>query len=297
MLSVLSVIRPLHQDIATKLFKNAIRKLSGDEDKVEPLGLAVRALGEISCPHDFLEVLKESKVLETLRSQIDSFHSAQTLAYIFSSAASSNAADWIDAKTKREFADQVLGRLHLATNETRLCLVRCLVHLSDHVENFGAMLSAESIQPNIQSYREKLKFISALSCPSEITDEFLAEANLRFLLSNLSVNFSLLWDPCIKVIDSYWLVMDLEKAWNIFYSIFRDVNAKAADVDGSKLGIDFQNFRNLLLKSLDSMVQFVEKKNSILATEFLDVFMQGKHETSDAKGLAAFIGVYKQVKN
>ena len=57
MLSVLSVIRPLHQDVATKLFKIAIRKLSGDEDKVEPLGLAVRALGEISCPHDFLEVL------------------------------------------------------------------------------------------------------------------------------------------------------------------------------------------------------------------------------------------------
>jgi hypothetical protein len=123
-----------------------------------------------------------------------------------------------------------------------------------------------------------------------------AEANLRYLLSNLSVNFSLLWDPCIKVIDSYWLVMDLEKGWNIFFSIFHDVNAKAADAESSKLGIDFPNFRNLLLKSLDSMVQFVEKKNSILATEFLDVFMQGKHETTDAKGLSAFIGVYKQVK-
>ena len=123
---------------------------------------------------------------------------------------------------------------------------------------------------------------------------------MRYLLSNLSVNFSLVWDPVIKVIDSYFENMDQDKSWNIFYSIFHDVNATAVDVDSENVakpdvGIDFKNFRNLLLKSLESLVPVVERKNAVLAPEFLEVFMKKKLETRDGKGLAAFLGVYKQV--
>jgi hypothetical protein len=142
--------------------------------------------------------------------------------------------------------------------------------------------------------------LSALSCPLEIgDDDFVAEASLRYLLSSLSVNFSLVWDPCIKVIDSYWTALHAERAWSIFHDLFADVNAKAADEsadDAARAGIDFRNFRNLLLKSLDSMPDFVEKKNAVLAPMFLDVFMKGKLETKDPKGLSAFLSVYKQVK-
>ena len=295
---MLSVIRPLHQDLATKLFKSAIKTLSGYSSKIQPLGLAVRALGELSCSIEFLNVLKEFKVLATLREKIENPLSVQAMAYIFTVASSSNACDWIDSKTKSEIAHQLMGHLHMAPTQARLSLVRCLSHLCDQIENFGSILSAESIRPNIQTYREKLKFLSNLSCPSEISDHFLVEANLRYLLSSLSVNFSLLWDPSIKIVESYWAEMDHEKCWNIFYSIFHDVNERAAKEESEvcqKVGIDFANYRNLLLKSLNSMVQIAEKKNSILAVEFLDVFMQRKHDTKDAKGLAAFLGVYKQV--
>lgn len=295
---MLSVIRPLHQDVATKLFKSAIKTLARDSSKIEPLGLAVRALGEISCSVEFLNVLKDFQVLATLREKIESPLSAHTMAYIFTVASSSNACDWIDSSTKSEIAHQLIGHLHMAPCQARLSLVRCLSHLCDQIENFGSMLNAESIKPNIQTYREKLKFLSILSCPSEISDEFLVEANLRYLLSSLSVNFSLLWDPTIKIIESYWADVEQEKCWNIFYSIFHDVNERAAKEESEvcqKVGIDFPNYRNLLLKSLNSMVQIAEKKNSILAVEFLDVFMQGKQDTKDAKGLAAFLGVYKQV--
>ena len=298
-LSMLAVVRPIHQEIAAKLFLQAVRNLAGNDRKVEPLGVAVRALGEISCPHEFLQILKESKVLPTLRGQLANPLSAQALAYIFTVAASSNSSSWIDSVTKAEIANQLIGHFHLASEVTRLSLVSCLVHLSEnHVENFSSMLSAESIKPNIQTYREKLKFLTHLTCSTETNDDFLIEANLRYLLSNLSVNFSLLWDPCIKIIESYWTILDQEKSWKIFIAIFRDINSQAAQEEEArtKIEIDFQNFRNLLLKSLDLIIQVAEKKNAICSTEFLDVFMRGKPDTNDAKGLAAFLGVYKQVK-
>ncbi len=295
---MLAVVRPIHQEIAAKLFLQAVRNLAGNSQKVEPLGVAVRALGEISCPHEFLQILKESKVLPTLREQLANPLSAQALAYIFTVAASSNSVSWIDSAMKSEIAKQMIEHFHLASDVTRLSLVRCLVHLSEnHAENFGAMLSAESIKPNIQTYREKLKFLTLLTCSAELKDDFVIEANLRYLLSNLSVNFSLIWDPCIKIIESYWSMLDQEKSWNIFISIFCDINSRAAQEEArSNFEIDFQNFRNLFLKSLDLIVQVGEKKNAILTSEFLDVFMRGKPDTNDAKGLAAFLGVYKQVQ-
>jgi len=302
---MLSVVRPLHQDVAIELFKKAIKSLAGNGDKVGTLGLAVRALGELSCPHDFLQVIQDFDVLSTLRSKIEELEAAQTLAFVVSCAATSSAHEWIDKETKLSLSRDVITKFHLVAADTRLCLVRCLAHLNDHIEHFSSMLSAEAIEPNIQTYREKLKFLSDLSCPSEIEDDFAAEANLRLLLSNLSVNFSLLWDPVIKIVDSYFTTMDPEKCWNIFYSVFHDINGRAVESDDdhqeceakSRAGIDFKNFRNLLLKCLDSMVPVVERKNAVLATEFLDVFMKGKIDTRDAKGLSAFLGVYKQVRS
>jgi hypothetical protein len=299
---MVSVVRPLNQDVATDLLKKAIKTLAGNAARVEPLGLAVRAFGEISCPHDFLKVVQDFAVVPTLRSKIDYYESAQTLSFIVTSAAMSNSDDWIDAGVRKELSCDVIKSLHLVSAETRLCLVKCLVGLNNQTDAFGLMLSAEAITPNIQTFREKLKFLSHLSCPTEVTDDFVAEASLRFLLSNLSVNFSLLWDPVIKIIDTYFETMDQDKSWSIFYSIFHDINAAAVDVDveteavgKSDAGIDFKNFRNLLLRSLESLVPVVERKNAILATEFLEVFMKKKLDTRDGKGLAAFLGVYKQV--
>ena len=113
-----------------------------------------------------------------------------------------------------------------------------------------------------------------------------------------------MWDPVIKIIDTYFSTA-AEKSWNIFYSIFHDINSKAVESDEQEsdakfnvnFGVDFKNFRNLLLKSLDSLVTVVERKNALLAVEFLDVFMKGKIETRDPKGLSAFLGVYKQVSS
>ena len=295
---MVSVVRPLNQDVASELLKKAIKSLAGNSSKVEPLGLAVRAFGEISCPHDFLKVIQDSDVVSTVRSKIDNFDSAHTLSFIISCATMSNIDEWIGDEAKQELSRDVVGKLHLVSADTRMCLVKCLVGLNSRNESFGPMLSAEAISPNIQTYREKLKFLSHLICPPEITDDFAAEASLRYLLSNLSVNFSLMWDPVIKVIDSYFETMDQDKSWSIFYSIFHDINAAAVDVDDGKsdVGIDFRNFRNLLLKSLESLVPVVERKNAVLATEFLEVFMKKKFDTRDGKGLAAFLGVYKQVE-
>ena len=297
---MVSVVRPLNQDVASELLKKAIKSLAGNSSKVEPLGLAVRGFGEISCPHDFLKLIQDFDVVSTLRSKVDSYESAQTLSFIVGCATMSHSDEWIAADARQELSSDVIKRLHLVSAETRLCLVKCLAGLNNQTEVFGPMLSAEAISPNIQTYREKLKFLSHLTCPTEISNEFVAEASLRYLLSNLSVNFSLVWDPVIKVIDSYFENMDQDKSWNIFYSIFHDVNATAVDVDSENVakpdvGIDFKNFRNLLLKSLESLVPVVERKNAVLAPEFLEVFMKKKLETRDGKGLAAFLGVYKQV--
>jgi hypothetical protein len=299
---MLSVVRPLNQDVATDLLKKSIKSLAGSGEKIEQLGLAVRAFGELSCPHEFLQVMLDFNVVSTLQPKIDDFEAAHTLSFIIGCAAASNAHDWIGAEEKQKLSYDVIGRFHLVSSDTRLCLVKCLVGLNTQIELFSSMLSAEAIRPNIQTYREKLKFLSRLSCPPEIEEDFVVGANLRYLLSTLTVNFSLLWDPIIKIINSYFDNMDQDKSWEIFYSIFHDVNALAVDnetdaesADKPTVGIDFRNYRNLLLRSLDSLVVVVERKNSILSTEFLDVFMKKKIETRDGKGLSAFLGLYKQV--
>lgn len=295
-LTLLSVIRPLHQDVATELFKKTLQSVSKDEARIESLSLVIKALGGISCPKDFLKLIKSSDVLSTFRSNIDNPVAINGLAYIFSVGGSSDN-DWIDSETKINFSNLLMTKFHVIKPENRSDLVTCLVHLKGKCDNFNAMLSAEVIDPTIQTYREKLKFLSMLTCPDEVTDDVACEANFRYLLSCLAINFSLLWDPCLKIIDTYFATMDPEKAWAIFHCIFSEVNARAAEDDESKVGIDFKNFRNLLLKSLDSFIHFAEKKNSVLAVDFLDVFLKGKQTITDPKGLAAFLGVYKQFIN
>ena len=169
----------------------------------------------------------------------------------------------------------------------RLLALSCLKELfhGDYV----TMFEAEAAQASVKEYREKLRLLSLLECRDGIVND-VAEAKLRLLISSLSVNFSMLWTPVTQVILTYPVNLeDNEIFWEIFLEIFKKSYLNIVKpVDDNDNQVDFVNFRNLLLKCLESVpTTQLLKKNKFLSPLFLDHF--AKNEFSTRKCSSTFV--------
>ncbi|XP_057326946.1 small subunit processome component 20 homolog [Microplitis mediator] len=186
-------------------------------------------------------------------------------------------------------------------------------------EDFNNVLEllfmAESIEVSVQSYRERLTHLQALSFGSRSLIHFekkYYQLPLYFLLGNLFINFSLLWDPVCKIIATY----ANEKCadfWPIFVGELQENNNKKSSIcsagDLFKCDIlnelsksliindkpDYDNYKSLLWNCMNEFPEYCEMKNRDLTPLFIN-FVENNFFTTDSETAKSF-SIEKKIKD
>lgn len=160
---------------------------------------------------------------------------------------------------------------------------------SDPKSPLELMYLAELEPATVHKYRDKLLHISALKFGSPSMNNLKSEYQdlpLRYLLGNLHVNFSLLWEPVSEIIASY-ANRECQKFWELFFGELESEDVKSGSNAGpkyqceilenlksriwdSKAKTDRDNYKLLLWKCMATFASFCEKKNRDFVGVFID---------------------------
>ncbi|XP_034941688.1 small subunit processome component 20 homolog [Chelonus insularis] len=155
------------------------------------------------------------------------------------------------------------------------------------------LFMAENVEVTVQTYRNRLIHLEALSFETRGVTNLnpkYYECSLRYLLGNLYINFSLLWNPVIKAIASY-ADEQCAQFWPILMEELKQDNEKlhANNVTNicdifecnslqnlsKRLEIndkpDFDNYKYLLWKCLSEFPGYCESRNRDFTVLFIEL--------------------------
>ncbi|XP_063986981.1 small subunit processome component 20 homolog [Diachasmimorpha longicaudata] len=151
------------------------------------------------------------------------------------------------------------------------------------------LFAAESVETTVYNYRDRLIHLQALTFTSRALTNLKPEYQdfpVKFLIGNLYINFSLLWDPTAKAIATF-ASERCPHFWQIFLEDLRSQSLPPApDIDSEffnskvlktltqKLSPtdkpDLQNHKILLWKCMSDFPEYVESKNREVTVLFID---------------------------
>ena len=120
------------------------------------------------------------------------------------------------------FVKKFMKGLNDHSREKRLSCVHRLVALSGRDPFYESIANVEGVIPSVQTFRYRQGSLTNLTCEG---GDYL-EAGLRFLMGQLSVNFTPLWDTALNILDSYYVHYG-EKSWEILKKVFSFLNDQA----------------------------------------------------------------------
>ncbi|XP_066592766.1 small subunit processome component 20 homolog [Prorops nasuta] len=196
-------------------------------------------------------------------------------------------------------SSEIKHNLGLPTQQNRLisahiyslfCDMKDLVGITNDNKNpLEIMFFAECEKATVHTYRNRLLHLQSLSFQTSAISSLnpnYYEIPLRYLIGNLYINFSLLWDPVIKIISTYanttfsqfWTVfneiLNTEKPSNVAqqifsfkYDIISELEIELYKNDESP---DYENFKILLWKCMAEFPSLCESKNRDLTGLFID---------------------------
>lgn len=97
--------------------------------------MAIRCFGELSCPKEFIDIVKKFSLLSILETRLDRPGASRTLAYIVTTAGLCGSSDWLEANSRKKLAQSLLCQVHRVEPPVRLSLAKSLVYLCDQVKN------------------------------------------------------------------------------------------------------------------------------------------------------------------
>ncbi|KAF3425764.1 hypothetical protein E2986_10060 [Frieseomelitta varia] len=200
-----------------------------------------------------------------------------------------------------KLSSNIAQKLSSPFSEIRL-IVTHLFHLFSNITEVKSHTMNEKKQTNamehmylaecepitVQSYRSRLLHLQALSYESDAMinlDSKYYELPLRYLLGNLYINFSLLWDPVSKIIVTFAL-REYEQFWPIFLTELKSNREVTIDykplfeckfISEIENAIqicsdkpDYENHKILLWKCMTNFSHFCEMKNRDVTCLFID---------------------------
>ena len=151
---------------------------------------------------------------------------------------------------------------------------------------FHICLQAEMVPAGVREYREKLKFLQQLEAERiiysiPIGGNF-SQLPLRYLLSQLFINFRPLWEPVLKLVETHAASLESEQFWTVYFQFLESLKG-SEEVQPSELApeldyldwcasaerLDFVNVRSLAWQGL-SRFGDVENQHSKITPLFLD---------------------------
>lgn len=190
---------------------------------------------------------------------------------------------------------------------------------------YSIFFDIESIETNIQTYREQLLLLQRI----EPNSKFIASLSnihepmkfdpLKFLLGFLHVNFKLLWKPITELITAYFGELNIEDFWSLYKMKIDEVTSlqrriQVDDICGDEQFIDAQtclgdlytkiwlnyersidlvNYRILLWRTIPSLGMLREIKNREIVTIFLD-FIEHEYKRTIDRDTLTFIAQRKR---
>ncbi|XP_003702176.2 small subunit processome component 20 homolog [Megachile rotundata] len=197
--------------------------------------------------------------------------------------------------------DNIVSNLSSPFREVRL-IVTHLYSLFSNVEEIMLSVSSENKETTamehmylaecepitVQSYRDKLLHLQALSFENKVALNFdpkYYKFPLQYLLGNLYINFSLLWEPVSKIIATY-ADKNCEQFWSIFLAELKHEHQALTDykpvfecktiseieiaIQKSNDKPDYANHKVLLWKCMINFSHFCEMKNRDITGLFID---------------------------
>ncbi|KAF8770179.1 Small subunit processome component 20 like protein [Argiope bruennichi] len=155
---------------------------------------------------------------------------------------------------------------------------------------FSICFEAENISLDVQTYREKLKWLRKLeyefiekNLPPSYAEP-ITKAAIHYLLGMLYVNFKLLWDPSINILQTYANAAP-QLFWDIFYphlekSFEQCVRFNSGEdvypvsESSSNEKVDIFNHHTLLWKAMEGFHDLVERKNKVLVPMLLQFMVK-----------------------
>ncbi|CAK9797535.1 Small subunit processome component 20 homolog [Anthophora quadrimaculata] len=216
-----------------------------------------------------------------------------------------NLNNSIAQKLNSPFGDVRLITTHLYSLFSNVKEMKSSIAKTETVETsvMEHMYLAESEPITVQSYRSRLLHLQALSLENDTVTSLNSkyyELPLRYLLGNMYINFSLLWDPVSQIIASY-ANKECEAFWPIFLSelkrdhkvipnykpmfdceIISDIEIAVQRSDDDP---DYENHEILLWKCMSNFSHFCEMKNRDITGLFIDFVNDNffKTNSEDAK--------------
>ncbi|XP_031840626.2 small subunit processome component 20 homolog [Nomia melanderi] len=162
---------------------------------------------------------------------------------------------------------------------------------------------AECEPITVQTYRNKLLHLQALTFDGNVMLNLNPKYNdfpLRYLLGNLYINFSILWEPVSKIIATY-ATKQCEQFWQIYltelksnykeipdYKILYDcaiISEIEIAIQKNKDKPDYENHKLLLWKCMGNFSHYCEMKNRDITGIFIDYVNDNffKSNSEDAK--------------
>ncbi|KAJ8935872.1 hypothetical protein NQ318_019456 [Aromia moschata] len=161
---------------------------------------------------------------------------------------------------------------------------------------FSICYNTESIEPHVHTYRDQLQNLEKLSFDKPqmlmCNQTAFRTVPLRYLCGTLFINFRLLWEPVIKIIESHAHGLEINTFWNVFKAELKNacenvrqrkeisiplIETKCqflCDLFESSHKLeaipDFSNYRILLWKAASTFADVAEAKTRDVSELFLN---------------------------
>lgn len=336
-LLILPHLNPLDKDLKSYLLKSLVflhEKIIETSDRQEinklvfPFLLAVDSAVHILSPDDFylfltsnfnvLELTQKHKDQSAILNSLD-----LSLTYLNESQFRENIINNTTFDFLHGFLTEKLGSENpgIRLTVTHLfSLFKNVGGLKTEMENSGRdvfelLYLAENQPATVHKYRDKLLHLEALNFESQALiclDPSYYDVPIYYLIGNLYLNFSLLWDPVCKILGTY-ANKKCPQFWPIFLSqLTREIEVSSSYIStfncdimyslekricGNDEKVDYENYRLLLWKSMAHFSEYCETKNRDLTVLFIDYVEKFIFKSNSQDGKSCSIEKRKEVNS
>lgn len=120
---------------------------------------------------------------------------------------------------------QMFCRWKWITYKQQVICIFFILYFKVISETLQICTNAELVDVRLDTYRDRLIYLRQLQFNSSEGNQFLNEIALRYLVGNLFINFSIIWDHVIEVISSHAVDGNIA-FWDIWREILQDAAQK-----------------------------------------------------------------------
>ncbi len=214
----------LFDQVCGDLQKKLAKVSANFSDSHERIFLSlIRAMTKLICPAELsLNPTLSTVALKNLDSPI--------MAEIFRLFCRSSAASTRQFLAANDAVETVIDHLLSTDRGVRLNNLRSLCAIEEN-DVFSQMLKAESVDPNMSSYRERLRLLqNCLQTVKSSQNGIHRQAFFILLFSNFFEDFSLLWQPVVDLAAHAEAQLQDGAFWQSFEKVMVSTDLKSKDI-------------------------------------------------------------------